>query len=117
MPAGKSINRNSFLSILRQKSFRSQNVGSAKLKNPHRRFSSADELPTSQSSSPLLSSLGYFEPSGTGMQIRLSKSLTDLRERGSGREVYIPKNPPAQFVSHRTGLSDRYRRKRTALSV
>ncbi|KAF7232245.1 hypothetical protein EG68_09427 [Paragonimus skrjabini miyazakii] len=112
MPAGKSIDRNSFLSTVRQKSFRSQNMRSTKLKNRQRRFSSADELPTSQPSSPPLSSLGYFERSETGMQIRLAKSLIDLRERGPGSDIYIPKNPPAQFMQHRTSLSDRYRRKR-----
>ncbi|KAF5400165.1 hypothetical protein PHET_06348 [Paragonimus heterotremus] len=111
-PAGRSINRNSFLSILRQKNIRSPNIQSANLKNPQRRFSSADELPTSQPSSPPLSSLGYFEPSETRMQIWLAKSLMDLREKGSGNDVYIPKNPPVQFMSNRTSLSDRYRRKR-----
>ncbi|KAA3679879.1 uncharacterized protein DEA37_0013301 [Paragonimus westermani] len=113
MPARKSVDGNSFLSVSRRKCLRPQNVRSTKLKIAHRRFSSADELFTSQPSSSPLSSSGYFEPSEIETQMRLSKSLVDLRERGSGIDVYIQKNPPAQFAQHKTSLSDRYRRKRT----
>ncbi|KAF8563532.1 hypothetical protein P879_07157 [Paragonimus westermani] len=113
MPARKSLDGNSFLSVSRRKCFRPQNVRSTKLKIAHRRFSSADELFTSQTSSSPVSSSGYFESSEIGTQTRLSKSLIDLRERGSGSDVYIPKNPPAQFTPYRNSLSDRYKRKRT----